>query len=395
MQRLKLNVSIDVDPVEDADLVRHLSRDPTFATRALKTMYASWTSLVGEQGEYSPEQVAEHLDRLVSQRLVVLEQQLATERRLAAERLEAERDRHALETRHLEEHLTLLKDQAVSLNAHLERERAVNQTRAASMSRMTERGKEGEDVVRKMILGALGSNNPHKDVLDTTEAMHESDIHVIDLRTNKRIVLEVKNYGNSSILTSDVQKALSDVNYLYEKYNDSFAGYVFISLRGGRRIPRKGHVTLEVVCGVPVVWLSLDLDSQGYDVTQTLLMKVLALLESASDSGAFPRPIAPPPGASEDEDPSARVWKKNARVLRSWLRHWREEASFLDSLWKSVGVVARQLTAMRKSVKERISRIPTRLPQGCEVGGATDDDDEDEEDSLCDDEASDGAEEGA
>lgn len=343
--------TLELHAINDADLLELLAGDPQFPQRATRSLYRLLHDEESRKGQNRDSMALESLTPVVMDRLRDLRAQVEVERRVAAERVEDARRQMEGQLRAVERERDLLKQ-------FLEQERALSASRTTNASRMTERGKEGEATVLSMLHSILGSTCNHKDILNMSEAVHESDMHVVDTKTNKRVAIEVKNYGGttSRVLTVDVNKAVSDVAYLHRKYGPEFIGYIFISLRGGHRIPNKGYVSMEVISGVPVLWLSCNID-EDYQATQSLLNKMLLLIDSLDANKVIPSLAEPDADSAEAVNPAEATAALETAVQR-WQAWWQDELRFLNAQIKNLKALEKQVLSMRKELSGRLLDPP-------------------------------------
>ncbi|GAX84480.1 hypothetical protein CEUSTIGMA_g11900.t1 [Chlamydomonas eustigma] len=113
------------------------------------------------------------------------------------------------------------------------------------------KGVAGEAAVARALADAFDAWT----VRDTSSVGQESDLQLISPCGTRLLAVEVKN--KATIVSTDVSKAMRDLEMLEERHGPKLVGYLFVSVRS-RNIPNKGALKLELVRGVPVLWIGLD-----------------------------------------------------------------------------------------------------------------------------------------
>jgi hypothetical protein len=115
------------------------------------------------------------------------------------------------------------------------------------------KGIVGETIVQNILKSAFADHQ----VLDKSSSATESDVHLVNPKTQQFIAIEVKN--KATITLNDVDKSLRDIKSLRDKYGQLFLGYVFVSLNT-MNIPKKG-TSFEISNDTPVVWYGANPDN--------------------------------------------------------------------------------------------------------------------------------------
>ena len=143
------------------------------------------------------------------------------------------------------------------------------------------KGETGERFVREV----LANSFTEWTFLDTSGHGAQSDFHMAHA-SGDLVVVEVKN--KAAIAASDVDKSMRDIRELMDRHGQRLLAYVFVSLRS-TNLPRKGHLMIEFVDHVPVLWLGYPPDErqevvQGDLARMARLVVELARLSRAKDA---------------------------------------------------------------------------------------------------------------
>ena len=126
------------------------------------------------------------------------------------------------------------------------------------------KGEEGENKIKSI----LNTNFISYEIKDTSSLTKTADIHLV-APNNKFIAIESKN--KQTITAADVKKSIEDIQNL--KQNDSFVGYIFVSLKSNN-IPKKGSLYYEVIDDIPVIWYATN-NLTYLERDLTMLVKLL------------------------------------------------------------------------------------------------------------------------
>lgn len=129
------------------------------------------------------------------------------------------------------------------------------------------KGLVGEARVRDI----LSNHFTNCSVIDTSKTGGLSDVHLVTPEGHL-YAIESKNKG--SISPQDIEKSYQDIEGLRTEHGEMFKGYIFISHRT-RNIPRKGHLCVEEVHGVNVVWFGAMDGDEHFESNIVLLMHVV------------------------------------------------------------------------------------------------------------------------
>lgn len=245
-------------------------------------------------------------------------------------------ERLANERTKYEERISMLEDLVAC-------ERAANGKMTA-----VQRGRDGERAVINMMQDEF-KYSPY-DIVDASEMKHESDIHIVDRNTGARIVVEVKNIA-SAVNTGDVRKSVGDVKFCRAKYGENLAGYLFVSLRGNKRIPTKGVVSTEIIDGITVVWLSIDAGEIGIEGARAMISRMIGMMHSMHKNGL----TSPDHPINVENGDSDEVTDLKER-LSDLQKVWNDDMDFMHSVCKTATDIEKKAKGMRLDAKKALVR---------------------------------------
>lgn len=343
---INVKVSFDETLPEDVKLMEIIQADAQYPLRASRIVYRLASEFAPSCA--TPACGNNDLDALVTSRLKDMHAHMEKERRRAEDKMEALKSQCALEvtlkTQALERERDLLAKQ-------LDTAVFLRESSLASANKSVAQGKVGEETIAAM-LNDLLANTRGREVIDTSQNNHEADICVLDTKTQKRLYLEVKNY-TAAIQSKEVTKALSDLRGLREKHGADLVGFMFVSLRG-KSIPGKGHLCFETIEGVPVVWMSVNLDTE-YACAKYCIGKMMCLLESFGDN------ITGKLTAGRD---APRSTTGESELLAKALQ---EDVAFLTREHTRIKQMEKACTSLKKDVTELRSALEERLKVASEA----------------------------
>jgi hypothetical protein len=139
------------------------------------------------------------------------------------------------------------------------------------------KGLVGEAKVRDI----LSNNFTNCSIIDTSKTGGLSDIHII---TKEGHLYAIESKNKTSISQQDIEKSYQDIEGLKAEHGEGFKGYMFISHRT-RNIPRKGHLCVEEVHGVHVIWFGAMDGDEHFESNLVLLMQLLMQSVANDNSG--------------------------------------------------------------------------------------------------------------
>ncbi len=124
-----------------------------------------------------------------------------------------------------------------------------------------QKGKIGEIKIEEIIYNSLTGYT----IENCSKKPHQGDYHIV--KSNIKLLLEIKNYDSERIRTSQIDKFYNDLNYCKQN-NININGALFISMNN--EIVGKKNIEFEIYNNIPIIYLSSlvsDLDRLFYSIT--------------------------------------------------------------------------------------------------------------------------------
>lgn len=177
------------------------------------------------------------------------------------------------------------------------------------------------------------------EVADVGKVKHSCDIHV---RWPDGRFVAVESKYKETITKADVEKFISDVEYLRGTCGGAFRGALFVSVKT-RNIPGKGDLFLDFRGGKPLMYVGLS-GEEGLDKADGFLKQCVSLLVMMSDYVG---------GLEKQENDVQEMMRKIAPLLNNIARVRKSMLVVKESNKKILDSV----TDMEKEVGEMFERI--------------------------------------